>query len=77
VVPSHFRARQDRIDSSGLLTLRCNSRLHHIGWVGRHVGTRVVVLVADLDIRVLTQEGELLRKLTLDPKRDYQPQPKV
>jgi len=32
----------------------------------------VVVLVADLDVRVLNQDGELLRDLTLDPTRDYQ-----
>jgi hypothetical protein len=30
-------------------------------------------LVADLDVRVLTQEGQVLRGLTLDPTRDYQP----
>jgi len=30
-------------------------------------------LVADLDVRVLSKEGELLRHLTLDPSRDYQP----
>ena len=26
------------------------------------------------DVRVLTTNGELLRELTLDPSRDYQPQ---
>ena len=31
-----------------------------------------MVLVADLDVRVLTEDGELLRELTLDPSRDYQ-----
>lgn len=31
------------------------------------------LLVAGLDIRVLTEDGELLRRLTLDPSRDYQP----
>jgi len=31
------------------------------------------VLVADLDVQVLTEDGELLRALTLDPSRDYQP----
>lgn len=30
-------------------------------------------MVADLDIRVLSEEGELLRHLTLDPEKDYQP----
>lgn len=36
-------------------------------------GTRVILLVAERDIRVLSEEGELLRELTLDPSRDYQP----
>ncbi len=35
-------------------------------------GTRLV-LVADLDICVMIQDGDLLRHLTLDPTRDYQP----
>jgi hypothetical protein len=35
---------------------------------------RVILLVHDLDIRVLSEDGELLRRLTLDPTRDYQPQ---
>jgi hypothetical protein len=30
-------------------------------------------LMADPDVRVLSEEGELLRHLTLDPSRDYQP----
>ena len=70
----HYRVRHDRIDGSGVITLRHNSRLHHIGLGRRHAGTRVLVLVRDLDVRVLTADGELLRELTLDPSRDYQPQ---
>jgi transposase InsO family protein len=70
--PSHYRVRHDRIDPSGVITLRYNSRLHHIGLGRANAGTRVVVLVADLDIRVLTEDGELLRELTLDPSIDYQ-----
>jgi hypothetical protein len=70
----HYRVRHDRIDSSGVVTLRHNSRLHHIGLGRRHAGTRVLVLVRDLHVRVLTDDGELLRELTLDPTRDYQPQ---
>jgi hypothetical protein len=34
----------------------------------------VIMLVDGLEVRVLTQEGELLRHLTLDPSRDYQRQ---
>jgi hypothetical protein len=72
VFPSHYRIRRDRIDPSGVITLRYNSRLHHIGLGRRDAGRRVLVLVADLDVRVLTEDGELLRTLTLDPTRDYQ-----
>lgn len=49
------------------------SKLHHIG-MGRALnGTRVILLVAGRNIRVLSEDGELLRHLTLDPNRDYQP----
>jgi hypothetical protein len=71
-LPSHYRIRRDRIDRSGVITLRYNSRLHHIGLGRRYAGIRVMVLVADLDVRVLTEDGELLRELVLDPSRDYQ-----
>jgi transposase InsO family protein len=71
-VPVHCRVRRDRIDRCGKLTLRHNSRLHHIGLGRRYAGTRVLLLVADLDVCVLTEDGELLRNLTLDPTRDYQ-----
>ena len=70
----HYRVRHDRIDPSGVITLRHNSRLHHIGIGRRHAGTRVLVLVRDLHVRVLDADGELLRDLHLDPTRDYQPQ---
>jgi hypothetical protein len=47
---------------------------HHIGLGRAHKGQAVKLLVADLDIRVLAADtGELIRRLTLDPTRDYQP----
>lgn len=58
-----------------MFTLRHNSRLHHIGIGRRHAGTDILVLVHDLNVRVLTGIGELLRELVLDPTRDYQRQP--
>ncbi len=71
----HFRVRHDRVDKTGSVTLRHNSRLHHIGIGRAHKHTPVTLLVADLDIKVIaTQTGELLRHLTLNPNRDYQPQ---
>jgi transposase InsO family protein len=70
----HYRVRTDKIDTSGTVTLRHDSRLHHIGLGRQLAGTRVYVLTADLHIRVVAIEtGELLRELTLDPRRDYQP----
>jgi transposase InsO family protein len=72
VLPAHLRVRKDRVDKVGRVTLRYNSRLHHIGLGRRHAGARVLLLVADLEVRVITEDGELLRELTLDPSRDYQ-----
>jgi transposase InsO family protein len=71
-----YRIRHDRIDSNGKLTLRHNSRLHHLGMGRRYAGTNVLILVHELHIRILTTDGELLRELQLDPTKDYQPQPK-
>jgi transposase InsO family protein len=71
-----YRIRHDRIDSNGKLTLRHNSRLHHLGMGRRYAATNVLILVHDLHIRVLTTDGELLRELQLNPTKDYQPQPK-
>jgi hypothetical protein len=34
----------------------------------------VILLVAGLDIRVLSEEGQMLRHLSLDPSRDNQSQ---
>jgi transposase InsO family protein len=73
-VAPHLRVRHDKVDTSGIITVRYNSRLHHIGIGRAHRNTHVLVLIADLDVRVLTEHGELLRQLTLDPSRDYQRQ---
>jgi len=66
--------RHDRIDAAGVITIRYNSRLHHIGLSKHLTGTHVIVLIDDRDIRVLDHRtGHLIRKLVLDPTRDYQP----
>jgi transposase InsO family protein len=73
-ISDHFRVRKDRVDRDGKLTIRHNSRLHHIGIGHDHAGTRVLMLIRELDIRIITEDtGELIRELTLDPSRDYQP----
>ena len=72
-VGAGVRVRKDRIDKNGKVTLRHRTRLHHIGIGHAHKHERVIMLVHDLDVRVLSEDGELLRHLTLDPSRDYQP----
>jgi len=71
---THNRVRHDVIDSHGKITLRVNGRMHHIGLGAEHRGTPVVVLAHDLDVRVVhATTGELIRKLTINPTKDYQP----
>ena len=74
---THTRVRHDRIDPTGVVTLRLAGRLHHIGIGRTHARTHVILLVADLHVRVVNAvNGQLLRELTIDPARDYQPQAK-
>jgi transposase InsO family protein len=71
---THDRVRTDKIDKTGCVTLRLAGRLHHIGIGRTHAGTHVLLLVQDLDVRIIDAvTGELLRELTIDPSRDYQP----
>jgi hypothetical protein len=71
---THARIRHDRIDTTGVVTLRVHGRLHHIGIGRTHARTHVLVLVDDLHVRVVNATtGELLRDLTINPDRDYQP----
>lgn len=71
---THDRIRHDRIDDTGAVSLRHNGRLHHIGLGRTHAHTPVTMLIQDLHIRVLNATtGSLIRELTLDPTRDYQP----
>ncbi len=74
IIAAHYRVRTDRIDRHGSVTLRHNSRLHHIGLGARLGGTPVTLLVDDLHIRVIHRHtGQPIRELTLNPTRDYQP----
>lgn len=71
-IDAGVRVRHDVVDKTGAITMRHRSKLHHIG-IGRALrGTRVIVLVDGLDIRVLGESGELIRRFTLDPTKDYQ-----
>jgi len=67
----HYRVRRDRV-SHGNISLRVDGVLHHIG-IGRHLsGTPVLMLIDDLDVRVIhATTGEILRTLTIDLARRY------
>jgi hypothetical protein len=74
IVTKELRVRHDKVDHHGVVTIRYRSKMHHIG-MGRSLkGTRIILLVAGRQIRVLNEQGELLREIGLDPSRDYQPQ---
>jgi transposase InsO family protein len=66
------KVRHDRVDKTGCVTLRYRARLHHVGLGRAHAGRRVLILMADLDVRVIDESGAVIRHLTLDPSRDYQ-----
>ena len=70
----HNRVRHDTIDKSGVVTLRHAGHLHHIGIGRTHAGTHITMLIQDLQVTIIdTTTGEILRDLTLDPTKDYQP----
>jgi len=71
--PLDHRVRHDKIDATGKVTLRYLGRLHHIPVGTAHRNRKVRLLVAGPDVRIITDDGELIRALTLDPTRVYHP----
>ena len=71
--PIDHRVRRDKIDSSGKVTLRYLGRLRRIPVGMGHKNRKVNLLAAGPDVRIVAEDGELIRALTLDPTRSYQP----
>jgi transposase InsO family protein len=71
--PADHRVRRDKIDSFGKVTIRYLGRLRHIPVGTAHRNRRVRMLVVGPDVRIISDDGELIRALTLDPLRNYQP----
>jgi transposase InsO family protein len=67
-----YRIRRDRLDAEGRVTLRYLSRLRHFHVSYKRRRQEVILLVAGAHVRVLAEDGQLIRELTLDPARDYQ-----
>jgi transposase InsO family protein len=68
----HHRIRFDVVDKSGKVSLRHHSKMLHIGVGHPFTGQRVRLYIVDDYVRVLTDDGELLGELTINPERDYQ-----
>jgi len=66
------RMRLDRVDRTGRVTLRHRGRLHHIGIGNAYAGWRVAMLIDGLKIEIVGLDGSPLRRLVLDPTKDYQ-----
>jgi transposase InsO family protein len=74
-IEGHHRIRNDIVGDTGTVTLRHKGTLHHIGIGRTHARTHIIMLIDDLDIRIVNPAtGELIRHLTLDPTHNYQPQ---
>ena len=70
----HFRIREDKVSSSGSVTLRRGGHMHHIHLGNEYRGTPVRMLIHDLDVTVIDRDtGEILRELTINPEKDSQP----
>jgi hypothetical protein len=71
-----YRVRRDKVDRTGTVTLRFNSKLHHIG-VGRpYAGKRVIMLIAGRHVSVIGVDGSpcggssSIRRRTTNPCRE-------
>lgn len=69
--PVDHRVRHEKVDRFGSVTIRYLGRLRHIRLGAAHKNRKVRPLVAGADVRVITEDGQLFRALTLEPTRDY------
>jgi len=64
---------QGKVDKKGAVTIRYRGRVHHIGIGAAYKGWRIWMLVDRLNIEIVAVDGSPLRRLRLDPAKDYQP----
>lgn len=66
---TYDRVRADHVGTTGTVTLRTGGELCHIGIGRTHAGTHVLLLIQDLNIRIINAAtGELIHELTLDSR---------
>jgi len=68
-----YRVRRDKLDGGGKVTIRHLGRLRHLYVSYKHKRQPVTLLVAGASVKVVAEDGSILRELTLDPERGYQP----
>jgi len=71
--PTQYRVRRDKLDAGGRVTLRYLGRLRHLYVSYKHRREPVTLLVAGAYVQVVAEDGSILRELTLDADRNYQP----
>jgi transposase InsO family protein len=69
----HHRIRFDTVDVRGHVTLRYLGKLRHlnVGWSYR--GQPIRLYVVDEHVDIVTDDGELVGEIVLDPDKDYHP----
>jgi len=67
-----YRVRRDKLDGQGRVTIRYLGRLRHLHVSYKQRRLPVTLLVAGPHVRVVAEDGSILRELTLDAERNYQ-----
>jgi hypothetical protein len=68
-----YRVRRDKLDGGGKVTVRYLGRLRHLYVSYQRRRQPVTLLIAGPHLKVVAEDGSILRELTLDPSRNYQP----
>src|SRR6202521_401120 len=63
--PIQYRVRRDRLDGGGRVTVRYLGRLRHIHVSYKHKRQPVTLLVAGPHVRIISEDGSLLRELNI------------
>ena len=69
----HRRIRRDVVDNWGKVSLRYLGEMRHLNVGYMHRGERVRLYIVDDEVRIVTEDGELIREATLDATKGYQP----
>lgn len=70
---AHYRARMDRIDATGTVSLRYGGKLLHLGIGRAYKYDKVRLLIADTDVIAIHHDtSEIIAEFTLDDTKDYQ-----